>query len=94
MIIVLDTSAAMDVLLSNGEFELYKNNIEKADAVIAPEIYISEISNVAWKYRKFAGFAHNAKALTISRVFIGISTRKTISSFLEKMIETIIITDK
>ena len=47
MIIVLDTSAAMDVLLSNGEFELYRKNIEKADAVIAPEIYISEISNVS-----------------------------------------------
>ena len=58
MICVLDTSAAMDVLLNIGEFEQYKTRIERADAVIAPEIYISEISNVAWKYKKLAGFAH------------------------------------
>jgi predicted nucleic acid-binding protein len=58
MILVLDTSAAVDVLLNAGEFEKYKQELEIADAVIAPEIYISEISNVAWKYEKLAGFAH------------------------------------
>ncbi|MCK5155068.1 MAG: type II toxin-antitoxin system VapC family toxin [Spirochaetales bacterium] len=59
MILILDTSAALDILLSKGEFEIYKNEIQKADTVIAPEIYISEISNVAWKYKKIAGFTHD-----------------------------------
>ena len=58
MILVLDTSAAIDILLTSGDFKKYKKELEKADAVISPEIYISEISNVAWKYHKLAGFTH------------------------------------
>ena len=58
MIIILDTSAAIDILLSKGDFEIYKSKIEKADAVIAPEIYLSEIATVAWKYNKIAEFTH------------------------------------
>ncbi len=58
MIIILDTSAAIDILLGKGNFENYQNIIEKADTVIAPEIYISEITNVAWKYNKLADFTH------------------------------------
>jgi len=58
MIIILDTSAAIDLLLGKGNFETYKNKIEKADTVIAPEIYLSEITNVAWKYNKIAEFTH------------------------------------
>ena len=58
MILVLDVSAAIDVLLNKGKFHTYTTEIEKADAVMAPQLYISEISNVAWKYRKLAGFSH------------------------------------
>jgi len=58
VIIILDTSAAIDILLSKGNFEIYKREIEKADTVIAPEIYLSEITNVSWKYNKLAGFTH------------------------------------
>lgn len=58
MIIILETSAAIDILLGKGNFEIYKNKIEKADTVITPEIYLSEITNVAWKYNKIANFTH------------------------------------
>ena len=58
MIIIVDTSAAVDILLGKGNFENYQNIIEKADTVIAPEVYISEITNVAWKYNKLADFTH------------------------------------
>ena len=58
MIIVLDTSAAIDVVLNTDGAEKYRTKIKEADAVIAPEIYIAEISNVAWKYRKLADFTH------------------------------------
>ena len=57
MIVVLDVSAAIDVLLNKGDFEIYKNKIEKADVVLAPEIYFSEITNAAWKYNRIAGFS-------------------------------------
>jgi predicted nucleic acid-binding protein len=56
MIAVLDTSAAIDVLLKKGEVNSLFKKIETADIVIAPEIYISEISNTAWKYNKLANF--------------------------------------
>jgi predicted nucleic acid-binding protein len=58
MIIVLDTSAAVEILLNKKESNKFKNTIVEADAVIAPELYISEISNVAWKYNKIAKFKH------------------------------------
>ncbi len=56
MIVVLDASAAIDVLLKKGDVVSLLKNIETADIVIAPEIYISEISNTAWKYNKLANF--------------------------------------
>ena len=40
------------------EVELPLLSCEQADAVIAPELYISEIANVAWKFQKLAGFTH------------------------------------
>ena len=58
MIVVLDTSAAMDVMQYAGEFEKYKDELEKAETVIAPEIYIAEIANVAWKYQKLTDLTH------------------------------------
>ena len=58
MTIVLDASAALDILLGKGHSRKYKRRVEEADAVIAPEIYMSEISNAAWKYKKMANFSH------------------------------------
>ncbi len=59
MIAVLDVSAAVDVVLqkdSNNEFSAILKN---ADAILAPDIYISEVANVAWKYHKQAGYSHS-----------------------------------
>jgi predicted nucleic acid-binding protein len=58
MIAVLDASAAIDVILKKEAYEVFCAGIEKADVIIAPEIYISEIANVAWKYHKLAKFSH------------------------------------
>jgi predicted nucleic acid-binding protein len=58
MIIVLDTSAAIEIILNKKESENFKKIILEADAVIAPELYISEITNVAWKYNKISNFGH------------------------------------
>lgn len=58
MIIVLDTSAAIEIILNKKESEKFKKIILEADAVIAPELYISEITNVAWKYNKISNFGH------------------------------------
>ena len=57
MIIVLDTSAAIEILLRD-ESKDYKNMIAEADAVIAPKLYISEMTNVSWKYGRIAKYKH------------------------------------
>jgi predicted nucleic acid-binding protein len=58
MIVVLDTSAAIEIILNKKDSKKFKNIIIEADAVIAPELYISEITNVAWKYNKISNFGH------------------------------------
>jgi len=58
MILVLDVSAAIDVLLSKGKYKAYRKELEDADAVIAPELFVAEIANAAWKYRQVADFTH------------------------------------
>ena len=50
MTIVADVSAVVEFLLQTERNEAHKNALKKADWVIAPELYISEISNVLWKY--------------------------------------------
>jgi len=52
MILVLDASASIDILLNKGNYQIYKKKIAHADTVIAPEIYISEMANIAWKYKR------------------------------------------
>jgi len=57
MIVVLDPSAAVDLVLNKGDHEFIRENVKKAQSVISPDLFISEITNVAWKYVKLAGFS-------------------------------------
>ena len=54
MIIILDTSAAIEIVLRRDKSESYSELLSKADWVIAPDIYVSEIVNVFWKYHQFS----------------------------------------
>ena len=55
MTVVLDVSAAIEILLQKEKRMLFSSIYEKASWVIAPDLYIAELSNVLWKYYK-AGF--------------------------------------
>lgn len=55
MIVVLDTSAAVEVVLRKKGASVLAQHIANADMVIAPDLFISEITNVFWKYYQFAG---------------------------------------
>ena len=57
MIAVLDVSGAIQVLLQKDKASLFDAKIKGASWVIAPDLYVSELSNVLWKY-------HKAKVLT------------------------------
>lgn len=56
MRIVLDASAAVEVALQKERASEFFNLIQAASVVLAPDTYISEVTNVFWKYRKFQQF--------------------------------------
>ena len=58
MTVVLDVSAAIEILLQKEKKELFNAAYEKASWVIAPDLYIAEISNVLWKYYKSGLISH------------------------------------
>jgi len=71
MIVVLDVSAAIDVVLRKNAYIEFSEVIGKADVVIAPEIYISEISSVAWKYHKMDNYSQEQSSdLAETGIFI------------------------
>lgn len=58
MTIVLDVSAAIQIILKKEKMEFFNNVFKNASWVIAPELYISEITNVLWKYNKAKILTH------------------------------------
>jgi len=52
MIVILDVSAAIQIILQKEKKELFNTKFKEASWVLAPDLYISELSNVLWKYYK------------------------------------------
>ncbi len=52
MNIVLDVSAAFGMLLRKSAGAEISDIVRQADVVLAPDLYVSEMTNVAWKYQK------------------------------------------
>ncbi len=50
MIVVVDASAAVEVVLDRSRAEELRSYLEEADYVIAPDLYVSEVANALWKY--------------------------------------------
>ena len=50
MIVVVDASAAVEVILDRPRAEELRSYLEEADYVIAPDLYVSEVANALWKY--------------------------------------------
>ena len=58
MITILDVSAAIQIILKKDKAEYFRSLYQKASWVIAPDLYIAEITNVLWKYGKAKIFTH------------------------------------
>jgi len=54
MIAILDVSAAIEIVLQRPLAEKFAAHVADADWVIAPSLFISEATNVFWKYQKLA----------------------------------------
>jgi predicted nucleic acid-binding protein len=50
MIVILDVSGTMQVVLKKEKFNKFKEEIDNASLVLAPDLYISELTNTLWKY--------------------------------------------
>ena len=57
MIVVLDASAAIEIVFQRKSGDMLGRTVKKADWVIAPNLFICEVTNVVWKYHKFADLA-------------------------------------
>jgi predicted nucleic acid-binding protein len=53
MIIVLDTSAAVEIVLQREHAIYFGEKVAEADWIIAPSLFIPEVTNVFWKYYLF-----------------------------------------
>lgn len=61
MTVVLDTCAAYEIIFHGDSYEKYYDILSKADKVIAPSMFDSEVTNVMWKYAK-AGYVDEENA--------------------------------
>ena len=53
MIAVIEASAAAEIILQRPSLTELVNLLNDAEWVIAPTVYIAEISNAFWKYQSF-----------------------------------------
>lgn len=60
MIVVLDTSAAVEVLLHRPESARLGRLIGEAERVLAPALFTSELCNVFWKYHEYHSLSREA----------------------------------
>jgi len=58
MIVVLDVSAAIEIILQKDKKDLFNKIYEKGTWIIAPDLFIVEITNVLWKYHKAKVISH------------------------------------
>lgn len=47
-----ENNRARRKVLKKNNFKIIEKHLEKANSVISPELFISEITNIAWKYNK------------------------------------------
>lgn len=57
MIIILDVSAAVEIVLQRENGEHLLRHIESVEWVMAPGLFIPEVTNVFWKYYKFGNLS-------------------------------------
>lgn len=55
MIAILDASAAIEVVLHRPKADTIAGVLRSADLTVAPDLYVSEITNAIWKYVRAGG---------------------------------------
>jgi len=55
MSVVLDASAAAEIVIGRPKAEVLAALLADADSVRAPELFANEVTNLFWKYHRFGG---------------------------------------
>jgi predicted nucleic acid-binding protein len=50
MIAILDVSGVIEIILQKEKAYQFKQVLEEAELVITPDLFVSELTNVIWKY--------------------------------------------
>ncbi|MEI6388232.1 MAG: type II toxin-antitoxin system VapC family toxin [Spirochaetota bacterium] len=58
MIAILEVSAAIEIVLNRQKAERFNTEVKGSSWVIAPDLFVSEISNVLWKYYRGKLISH------------------------------------
>lgn len=69
MTYVLDASAALEIAFQGPKSARYKELLENADLVLAPDLYQAEITNCVWKYLKASYIDEENAKITIAMLF-------------------------
>jgi predicted nucleic acid-binding protein len=56
MIVVLDVSGVSQIIFHKEKMEKFDIALQEASLVMAPDLYVSELTNAVWKYGNFAGY--------------------------------------
>ena len=59
MIVVLDVSAAIEILFQKVKKGMFDVTYREATWVLAPDLFVPEISNVLWKYYRAKVITHD-----------------------------------
>jgi predicted nucleic acid-binding protein len=59
MIAILDVSAAIEIILQKEKCDYFNDAYQDASWIIAPDLYVPELSNVLWKYYKSKIISHD-----------------------------------
>ena len=59
MRLILDASAAIEVVLDRAKAPQFVRLLDDADQVLAPELLVPEVVNTVWKYHQFENLSLN-----------------------------------
>jgi predicted nucleic acid-binding protein len=57
MNLVLDVSAAVELVLARPQAKKVGEAVEKASGILVPDLFLSEGANVMWKYHRMGGLS-------------------------------------
>ncbi|GHU50879.1 hypothetical protein FACS1894200_10630 [Spirochaetia bacterium] len=67
MIVVIDVSGAVQILLKTEKALQFKEAVDNAATVIAPDLFVPELTNTLWKYQRAKIFSEDECLLYIER---------------------------